>query len=66
MPRITSAATKTMLNAIVASTGGRGTCTQPSVAATSVRLCAAVKAVTVATMRTPPRTTSNNASTNSR
>ena len=36
-----------MLSAIIASTGGPGTCTQPSVAATSVMLCATVNAVIV-------------------
>ena len=36
-----------MLNAMLASTGGDGTCTQPSVAAASVMLCAAVNAVMV-------------------
>ena len=35
-----------MLSAIEASTGRPGTCTQPSVAPASVRLCAAVNAVT--------------------
>ena len=65
-PCTISAATNTMLSAIIASTGGPGTCTQPSVAATSVMLCATVNAVTVATIRLPPRTISSNASTNSR
>ena len=36
-----------MLSAIIASTGGPGTCTQPNVAATNVMLCATVKAVIV-------------------
>ena len=46
--------------------GGPGTCTQPSVAATSVMLCATVKAVMVAKIRLPPRTINSNASTNNR
>ena len=46
-----STATNTMLSAITASTGGRGTCTNPSVAAASVMLCATVNAVTVLTSR---------------
>ena len=42
-----STATSMMLSAIVASTGGPGTLTNPSVAAASVMLWAMVKAVTV-------------------
>lgn len=47
--RTISAATKTMLSAMTASTGGGGIWTQPSVAAVSVRLWERVKAVTVFT-----------------
>ena len=43
-----------MLNAMVASTGGAGTCTQPSVAAARVMLCAAVNAVIVQISRREP------------
>ena len=43
-----SLATNTIDSAIIASTGGPGTCTSPSVAATSVTLCASVNAVTIA------------------
>ena len=42
-----------MLSAIVASTGLLGTCTNPSVAAASVMLCATVKAVMVPTSLAP-------------
>jgi hypothetical protein len=45
---------------------GTGRCAQPRVAAPSVRLCAAVNAVTVATRRLPPGTMSSSARTNSR
>lgn len=51
---------------MIASTGGLGTCAHPSVAAASVMLCARVKAVTVATIRFPPRTISRSAKTKSR
>ncbi len=43
-----------MLSAIDASTGGRGTCTQPRVAPASVRLCVAVNAVMVTSSRRRP------------
>ena len=46
--------------------GDCGTCTQPSVAAASVRLCATVKAVMVAINRRVPSTMSSNARTNSK
>jgi len=61
-----STATSTMLSAMAASTGGRGTSTKPSVAAANVMLCATVNAVTVSATRRqfPIRITS--AKTNSR
>ena len=46
--------------------GRCGTCTKPSVAAASVRLCATVNAVTVATRRRVPFTRISNARMNSR
>ena len=49
-------ATNTILRAMHASTGGCGTWTHPSVAAVSVRLWVAVKAVIVATTRFQPVT----------
>ena len=55
-----------MLSAMIASTGGCGTCTKPSVAAASVMLCATVKAVTVFTSFHPPRVMISSASTKSR
>ena len=55
-----------MLSAMTASTGGCGTCTKPSVAAESVRLCEIVNAVTVFTSFQPPRVMRSSASTNSR
>ena len=64
--RASSDARNKMLSAIVASTGAGGTCTKPSVAAASVTLCASVNAVTVATSRPMPRTSSSSASTNRR
>ena len=64
--RTISAATKTMLSAMTASTGRCGTCTKPSVAAESVMLCEIVKAVTVFTSLQPPRVMMSSASTNSR
>ena len=45
--RTISHASSSMLSAIVASTGGPGTCTTPSVARLSVIECAMVKAVMV-------------------
>ena len=61
-----SDATKTMLSAIVASTGADGTCTTPSVASASVMLCATVNAVIVFTSKPTPRTMSTSARTKSR
>ncbi len=55
-----------MLSAMIASTGAEGTWTKPRVAAPSVMLCATVNAVTVATRRPTPFTSSSNASTNSK
>ncbi len=49
--RTISAATKTMLSAMIASTGAEGTCTKPSVASASVMLCAMVNAVIVFTSK---------------
>jgi hypothetical protein len=49
-----------------ASTGAWGTCTQPNVAAASVRLCATVDAVTVPIRRGQLLTRNRSASTNSR
>ena len=64
--RTISDAINMMLKAIDASTGGPGTCTQPSVAPASVRLCAAVNAVMVHNSRLVPCTNSTRARTNNR
>ena len=55
-----------MLNAMIASTGGGGTCTTPSVASASVMLCANVKAVMVLNSGIAPRTRSRRPSTKRR
>ena len=63
--RAISQASRRMLSAMAASTGGSGTCTTPSVASARVIECASVKAVTVVistrrfgTMRMSARTNS--------
>ena len=64
--RTISQASRRMLSAIAASTGGPGTCTTPSVASASVIECATVKAVTVMTSIRRFGTMRMSASTNSR
>jgi hypothetical protein len=55
-----------MLSAMLAATGGAGTCTMPSVAAASVMLCATVNAMTAHASARRRRTSSSNANRNRR
>ena len=64
--RVSSSATSTMLSAISASTGAGGTCTTPSTASASARLCATREGADRLDQQPHDSTSSSSPSTNSR